>query len=86
MDLSFQTKWAAKLFNSESKLRSEFGPRMAKKIMTRLLDLQAASSLADMKGLPGRCHELSEDRAGHFALDLVHQNALCFDQTTTRFR
>lgn len=51
---------------------------MAKVIFTRLDQLQAASSLEDMKGLPGRCHELKENRKGQLAVDLIQPYRLVF--------
>ncbi|HXI12420.1 MAG TPA: hypothetical protein VNM92_07220 [Thermoanaerobaculia bacterium] len=39
-------------------------------------DLRAAISLEDMRHLPGRCHELTGERAGEFALDLEHPKRL----------
>jgi proteic killer suppression protein len=39
--------------------------------MTRLSDLRAASTLAVMRNLPGRCHELKGGRQGQFALTVA---------------
>ncbi len=52
---------------------------MAEKIRARLDDLQAAPTLATMRGLPGRCHELTGNRAGQLSLDLVHPYRLIFE-------
>ena len=38
----------------------------------------AAETLEDMRLLPGRCHELTGDRAGQLALDLDHLYRLIF--------
>ena len=78
MDVSFESKKLQKICNSESKLRGGYGDRMAAKIQLRLLDLSAAESLAVMRTLPGRCHELRADRSGQLALDLVHPARLIF--------
>ena len=51
---------------------------MAKVIFTRLDQLQAANSLEDMKGLPGHCHELKEDRKGQLAVHLIQPSRLIF--------
>lgn len=50
----------------------------ARKIQQRLKDLQAAETLADMRVLPGRCHELHGNLAGHLSLDLDHPYRLLF--------
>lgn len=78
MNVTFASKKLQTICNSEAKLRGQFGPAMAKKIQTRLGQLVAAETLAVMKSLPGRCHELTEDWSGHLALDLVHPQRLIF--------
>ncbi len=45
----------------------------------RLATLAAVPTLADMRVLPGRCHELSADRAGQFAVDLWGPQRLIFE-------
>lgn len=40
--------------------------------------LQAADTLADMRLLPGRCHELRGDRAGELAVSLDGPYRLIF--------
>lgn len=78
MDVAFDSKKLAKTCNSEKELRKEYGPRMAGVIQTRLSDLAAVETLAGMSVLPGRCHELTANWKGHFALDLVHPDRLVF--------
>jgi plasmid maintenance system killer protein len=53
----------------------------AKKIQQRLKDLRGAETLADMRYLPGRCHELRENLAGLLSLDLDHPYRLLFRPT-----
>jgi plasmid maintenance system killer protein len=79
MDITFASGKMQKLCNSASKLKGEYGPRMAKVIQRRLADLQAALCLDDMRLLPGRCHELTGNLAGQLALDLVHPERLLFE-------
>lgn len=47
-------------------------------IRRRLDDLRAAKMLADMRCLPGRCHELHGDRKGQLSLDLKHPYRFLF--------
>ena len=49
-----------------------YGTVRARKLQQRLKTLQSAQTLADMRSLPGRCHELHGDLAGHLSLDLDH--------------
>ncbi|HLA83197.1 MAG TPA: hypothetical protein VJL29_00255 [Thermoguttaceae bacterium] len=78
MEISFATSKLAKLCNSESKLRGTYGPRQASLIQQRLVDLSAADTLNLMKALPGRCHQLTQNLDGLFAVDLVHPDRLVF--------
>lgn len=65
----------------EKELRKKHGMMRAKKIQQRLKELQGAESLADMRYLPGRCHELTGNRAGQLSLDLDHPYRLLFRPT-----
>lgn len=56
---------------------------MAEVIMDRLLDLEAAATLADMAEFPGRLHQLTADRSGQFALDLRHPYRLIIEPDHT---
>lgn len=64
--------------NSHRALVRKYGERMAGLIRRRLDDLDAASTLEEMRHLPGRCHELIGDRSGQLSLDLIHPQRLIF--------
>lgn len=72
MEVTFEDAHLAETFRSPRELRKKHGAVRAKKIEQRLMTLREASSLADMRYLPGRCHELHGDLAGHLTLDLDH--------------
>ena len=76
MEISFATSKLARLCNSEKKLRGDYGPRMAGVIQQRLMDLDAAETLESMRDVPGRCHQLTGNLDGLFAVDLVHPDRL----------
>ena len=59
-------------------MKAKWGPELAKKLKRRLADLEAANTLEEVRNLPGRCHELREDRKGQLAMDLVHPLRLLF--------
>ncbi|KXK16360.1 MAG: hypothetical protein UZ18_ATM001001336 [Armatimonadetes bacterium OLB18] len=61
MDVAFATEKLAKVMNSDSKLSQTYGADMAKQIRKRLDDLDAATTLDDLRTLPGRCEELTGD-------------------------
>lgn len=56
-----------------------WGDRQAKVLRRRLDQLRAAEDLSVMRNLPGRCHELTADRAGQLSLDLVHPMRLIIE-------
>lgn len=70
--MSFEDADFAHVCGNEKELRKRHGLVRARKIMQRLKSLGAAETLADMRSLPGRCHELHGNRAGQLSLDLDH--------------
>lgn len=73
MDISFRDRKLAKTCNSETALVKAFGKVNGRKIMRRLILLEAAESLADVPVTPpSRRHELKGARKGQFAVD-AHQ-------------
>lgn len=78
MEVAFKTSKLQKMCFSETQLLKKFGKICANKIWSRLDDLQAASTLEDFKSLPGRCHELKDNRKGQLTLDLEHPLRLVF--------
>ena len=58
--------------SSHRALQRRWGADGAKKITLRLQQLTAATTLADLRTLPGRCHELVGDLNGRLAVD-IHQ-------------
>lgn len=72
MEVLFDDADLAETFGNARELRKKHGAVRAKKIEQRLKALREARSLADMRYLPGRCHELRGDLVGHLTLDLDH--------------
>ena len=70
MKIVFRSSRLEALCSSEKALRRKYGPEGAKRIAARISDLEAAGTLAEMRMLPGRCHELKGDRRGDLAIDL----------------
>lgn len=68
-----------KTFNSEAELKKAYGADMARKIAMRMAVLRAAATLSLVPATPpDRCHQLTGDRDGQFAVDLVHPRRLVF--------
>lgn len=72
MEVRFAASQLQKTLTSSGALSRRYGDIGARKIRARLSQLEAADSLADLRSLPGRWHELTGDRAGHLVADL-HQ-------------
>lgn len=83
MDITFDGKKIQKLCSVEKEGIKKLGPQCARKLRTRMADLSAAPSLEDLRGVPGtgRLHELTGDRKGQFAMDLLHPHRLIFVPT-----
>ena len=79
MEIAFSSNKLRDMCNSEKARRKERGQREGDLLGVRLDDLHAAVTLEDMRGLPGRCHELTGDRKGQLAVDLVHPHRLVFE-------
>lgn len=79
MEITFKNKKFQKICNSEKELIKTYGKSCARKIRSRLDDLQAAATLEEFKTLPGRCHELKGNKKGRLSLDLEHPLRLIFE-------
>ncbi len=78
MRITFRDDRQKRLFESKSRLNAEFGDQLAKKIMQRLSEAAAASSLADLRQAPGKWHELTGERKGQLACSLTGNWRLIF--------
>jgi plasmid maintenance system killer protein len=79
MDIVFNNRKFEKECNNQRLLEKNHGTDRAKRIRRRLDNLRDANVLEDMRNLPGRCHELLQDRAGQLSLDLDHPYRLIFE-------
>ena len=80
MELWFVSRKMEKLCNSDREMRAKLGSRCAERLQQRLAELRAATVLEDLRQIPGaRCHELTQDRKGELAVDLVHPRRLVFE-------
>ena len=79
MVIEFRTDKLRRQCLLEREMVKAWGPERASRLRRRLADLDAAESLADMRALPGRTHELREDRAGQLAIDLDGPFRLIFE-------
>lgn len=78
-EISFANSRLEKAFNSARLLKKEFGEQVTK-IGLRMAVLRQAPSLAHVPvQKPDRCHALSGNRSGSYAVDLKHPYRLVFE-------
>ncbi|MGB7443554.1 MAG: hypothetical protein WA919_21025 [Coleofasciculaceae cyanobacterium] len=77
MKINFKDKNLKALCEQQKLTQRKLGKQMSRKLQARLADLIAASSVTEL--CAGRPHPLHGDRAGQFALDLVHPQRLVFE-------
>ncbi len=81
MEVTFADSRLQKRCEARSALVRVYGPRCGGKVMTRLADLRAATTLEEMRDLPGDCHELKGDRRRQLAVKLEGAWRLVFAPT-----
>ncbi len=80
MEITFRTRKLQKVFNSCKDIKRNYGDHMARAIQNRLAVLRNASNLYLVPtSRPERLHQLSGNRKGQFAVDLVHPQRLLFE-------
>lgn len=82
MDIVFASERDRQLFNSQKMLTKNYGATAAKVIRRRLDDLSKVLTLAEMRDLPGRCHELVY-RKWDLSIDLEQPDRLIFEPLET---
>ena len=79
MNITFADKKFQKIVNDDRKMVKVFGKQRAEKIVDRLIQLQDAVTLEDVRYLSGNYHELTGDRKGQWACDLDQPYRLVFE-------
>ena len=70
MDISFQNRRIEKICTSEKEMRKSLPPNRERVLKVRLRQLTESPTLEILRGQPGHCHELTQDRAGQLAVSL----------------
>lgn len=78
MNITFKDKKFEKQANNDRKLLKEYGKLRAEKIKARLSQLRFATTLEEVRNLPGNYHELTNTRKGQWACDLDQPYRLIF--------
>lgn len=78
MNITFSNKKLQSLANDDRAIAKALGADRAKIFRRRLSQLSDATTLEDVRHLPGRCHELTGSRKGQWACDLGQPYRLIF--------
>lgn len=81
MDVEFEDETFGRVCNEFRLLQKAHGKARAKLIGRRLLALNEAKCLADLRHAPGHLHELTADQAGLLTVDLDGPYRLAFRPT-----
>lgn len=81
MDITYKNKKIEKICTDAKTAEKTYGLEMAGKIHQRIDEITAADTIEMMiKFHIGRCHPLSQNRKGQYAMDLVHPYRLVFEK------
>jgi toxin HigB-1 len=81
LQVEYRNRSIEKVCTSASIAEKKYGQRMAELIHQRIDQIRAADSVEQMIQFRiGRCHQLSQDRQGQYAVDLVHPQRLVFEK------
>ncbi len=79
VELSFKTKKLEKQLTDLSQMKRAFG-NMAKKVNQRMEELKSSDNVDLLMSIPAaRCHQLSGDKKGSFAVDISNNHRLIFE-------
>jgi proteic killer suppression protein len=70
VEVDAEGKQLAKVCSDATFMTRKLGTTRAAVLQRRLKQLNAATCLEDLRNTPGRCHELTADRAGQLSVDL----------------
>lgn len=78
MKITFADKKLEKQVNDDRRMLKELGKQRATILRRRLTQLEDATTLEEVRNLPGNYHELKKDRKGQWACDLDQPYRLVF--------
>ena len=79
MQISYRNKKIEKVCTDAKVSDRVYGKEMSEKIQQRIDEIRAVDTVEDMiRFRIGRCHALTNNRKGQYAVDLVHPYRLIF--------
>ena len=87
MQIEYKNQKIEKVCTVASYAEKKYGVEMAEKIYQRINEIKAASSVEEMIHYRiGRCHPLSNNRRGQYAVDLIHPQRLIFEKVNQEIK
>ncbi|MCQ2515490.1 MAG: type II toxin-antitoxin system RelE/ParE family toxin [Saccharofermentans sp.] len=81
MELTYKNSKIEKICTDAKVADRTYGNKMSEKIQMRIDEIRASDTVEDMiKYHIGRCHPLTNNRKGQYAVDLVHPYRLVFEK------
>ena len=81
MKISYKSNKIMKVCTDAKVSDRTYGNEMSEKIQMRIGEIEASETVEDMiKYHIGRCHPLTNNRKGQYAVDLVHPYRLVFEK------
>ncbi len=81
MDITYKNKKIEKICMDAKIADRTYGKEMSEKIQMRIDEISAVDTVDEMiQYRIGRCHPLSGNRKGQYAVDLVHPYRLVFEK------
>lgn len=81
MDITYKSNKLEKICTDAKAAEKAYGKQMAEKIQMRIDQISAADTVEMMIQFHiGRCHALTNDRKGQYAVDLVQPYRLVFER------
>lgn len=81
MDITYKNKKIEKVCTDARAAEKTYGREMAEKIHHRIDEIVAADTVEMMMQFHiGRCHPLTQNRKGQYAVDLIHPYRLVFEK------
>ena len=81
LEVTYKTNKIKKVCTDAKVSHRTYGNEMSEKIQMRIAEIEAADTVEEMiKFHIGRCHPLTNNRKGQYAVDLVHPYRMVFEK------
>ncbi len=81
LDITYKNNKIKRVCTDAKVSDRRYGNEMSEKIQMRIGEIEAADTVEEMvKYRIGRCHSLTNNRKGQYAVDLVHPYRLVFEK------